>query len=161
MVAVKRATTAAIEQTAVLKEAGSFTNLIRLADRWIVKVFVSPVQLRTLVGRKIVGIAPHPKGGGRSVPVYDVENDGWLSKWFAFEVPMQEGVYDLSARAIDGDTDEVHIESSQCVVTVDANGVYQIAKLGYGEMVEHFGGSRLKRGADGSLAEVSATAESI
>ena len=142
-----------------------FTNLIDLGDRWLVKCFVSPVQLRTLVGRKITGIAPHPQGGGRSVPVYDVAANGWLAKWFAFEVPKQEGVYDLSCRAVEvnDDTDEVsvHIESTQVMVEKNAEGVLSIRKLGYGEMVEHFGGTRLQRGADGALSEVSAQAESF
>lgn len=138
-----------------------FTNLIDLGDRWLVKVYVSGVQLRTLVGRRITGIAPHPSGGGRSVPTYDVEQHGWLDKWFAFEVPKVAGVYDLSARAVDGDTDEVHIESTQVMVEANAEGVLSIRKLGYGEMVEHFGGTRLKRGADGALTEVSASAESF
>ncbi len=161
MTAVKRQKREQAPPKAEAASAPTFTNLIRMAEGFLVKVFVSPVQLRTLVGRKIVGIAPHPKGGGRSVPVYDVDNDGWLGKWFAFVVPFAEGIYDLSARAIDGDTDEIHIESSQVQVWKDADGVFQIKRLGYGEMIEAFGGARLKKGNDGALTEVSADAESF
>lgn len=161
MATVQRDKPKAAPKAQAAATTNSYVNLIRMATCFLVKVYVSPVQLRTLVGRKITGIQPHPNGGNRSVPTYDVENDGWLSKWFAFEVPFVDGVYDLSARAIDGDTDEVHIESSQFLVEHDANGVAQIRKLGYGEMVEHFGGARLKRGADGELSEVALEAESI
>jgi len=159
--AVAKRTRQAPPKAEAATQASTFTNLVDLGDRWLVKVYVSGVQLRTLVGRKIVGIAPHPQGGGRSVPTYDVEQHGWLDKWFAFEVPKAEGVYDLSARAVDDDTDEVHIESTQVLVEKSAEGVFSIRKLGYGEMIEHFGGQRLKRGADGALTEVSAQAESF
>lgn len=144
----------------------NFTNLWDLGDHWMVKVFVSNAQLRTLVGREVVGITAHPQGGGRSIPVYDVDTTGWLDKSFTFMVPKKVNadgspkVFDLSARAIevDEDTDEVsvHIESTQVRVSRDSNGTYSIEKIGYGAMVEHFGGTRLKRDANGALTEAQA-----
>ena len=159
----KRAPKAApAEQPSDATEGSGFANVIRLTARkvFVVKQFVSKVQLRTLVGREIVGIAPHADGDGKMVPVYDVDKTGWLDKWFAFEVPMavnDDGtpkVYDLSGRAVAQATHAIHIESGQVRVWKDADGVFQIHKHGHGEMIEHFGGTKLKRGADGTLAEV-------
>lgn len=160
---VTRAKRAAQPQAQATNDEKNFTNLWDLGSRWMVKVYVSTAQLRTLVGREVVGIAPHPQGGGRSVPVYDVDKTGWLDKSFTFFVPKKVNsdgspkVYDLSARAteVDDDTDEVsvHIESTQVLVSRDEHGTYHISKMGYGEMVEHFGGTRLKRDANGALTE--------
>ena len=149
----------------------SIWNVLRLTawNLFLVKAFVHKNQLRTLVGREIVGIAPHQAGGGRSVPVYDVDKTGWLGKGFTFEVPMAVNadgtpkIHDLSCRvtSYDKDKDEVefNIESSQVMVWKDAEGVFQIKRIGYGEMIEHFGGTRLKKGDDGVLTEVSIDAE--
>lgn len=145
-------------------EAPSFWNVIDMVTFWLVKVFVSPAQLRTLIGREIVGIAPHESGGGRSVPVYAKDSEDrtvWLNKAFTFEVPKRVGIYDLSGRGFDQDTSELHIESSQVQVFKNAAGELELKRLGYGEMVEHFGGARLTRGADGTLNSVTAEATSI
>lgn len=156
MTIIKRNTAPEVQPS----EKAPLRNVVDLGDgTLLVKVYVATAQMRTLVGRKVSGIEAHQGGNGRMKPTYEVDTDGktrWLDKWFAFIVPKEEGVYDLSARATDQNTDEVFIENTHLLVKIDEEGKAQLRRLTYPQLIEHFGGEPLKRNDEGQLVAVDA-----
>ena len=158
--AATKTTRSRAKATPQAEQSNERYNVLTLpnGEGWLVRQWVPTALMSSLVGRQIRGIEPHPSGGGRMRPTYDVENDGWLDKFFGFIVPRKAGTYDLSSRSVDKKTDRVQIESMQ--VVVEGNGASaKISRIGFGEMIESFGGTRLTRQQNGELVVAEATTE--
>ena len=160
--AVKK--TSEVEAKQGPKDSGTVygTDLRALGiNAWMISLFV-PNELRRKIGGRVVeGIERNPNKPGTQRFVYkkdpsNVREDGsvghvFLEKEFNVLVPCEEGIYDLNSHIMEeGATRETY---ENIHVRVTGNGAEAtIEKVGFGDVIEHFGGTRITRGTSSRMA---------